>query len=68
MNQEIEGKLKEILLLPAEEAIKSIQELVCSTVPEKRASYIVRIPPFIIPDGKEELFNECRTEILKKWS
>ena len=80
MNQEIEGDLEALFLKLQQDtlrattrhcrldlrkkAIKSIQELVCSTVPEK----IDKIPPhcetdLILAEG----FNDCRTEILKKW-
>ncbi len=65
MNQEIEGNLKEILerveqnsaygLCSVEEAIKAIQELVVSTVPETRTLY------------NNDGYSECRSEILKKW-
>lgn len=88
MNQEIEGKLRDILYKFAEEysaadylhseeneikpnlnwrvknATNKIKELVCSTVPDK----LDKIPPhcetdLILAEG----FNDCRTEILKKW-
>lgn len=64
MNQEIEGKLREILdrnqvafiahpitrIAMRDEAIKAIQELVVSTVEDAHG------------------FDDLRTEILKKWS
>lgn len=63
-------------LITLDEAIKAIQELVCSTVPEEKC-----IESFDASDRskwgetylkatqcKADYFNRCRTEILKKWS
>lgn len=80
MNQEIEGDLEALLLKLQQDtlrattrhcrldlrkkAIKAIQELVCSTVPKERNS-----PSNIHPHAEayHNGWNDCRTEILKKW-
>ncbi len=68
MNQEIEGKLREILS-PAPDVIinariKAIQELVVSTVPDEKDKSNSNVYNWANKIG----FNDCRTEILKKWS
>lgn len=92
MNQEIEGDLEALFLKLQQDtlrattrhcrldlrkkAIKAIQELVCSTVPEEK-----RIESFDASDRskwgetylkatqcKADYFNRCRAEIFKKWS
>ncbi len=49
-------------LITLDEAIKAIQELVCSTVPDAEYEQDMQ-------GGEPRIgYNDCREEILKKWS